>query len=214
MKEIVLELQEEALSSDIDILSLLRKAYLIARKLSLSDFSEWLNFEMNGYPTTCDVPDYRIAYGEIKAWNPYHGWIPVIFDKTTDFHKNEIRDPIASLKSVYDNSEGQHCLYTYSPEANALLSKYSPLTTKFSLFVPNNLIFNVFEQVKNKILDWAIILEENGIEGNDLKFTEEEKNRAINTPVIVNYINNFYSNVIDSQIQQDTIDSKQSHSNI
>ena len=81
MKEIVLELQEEALSSDIDILSLLRKAYLIARKLSLSDFSEWLNFEMNGYPTTCDVPDYRIAYGEIKAWNPYHGWIPVIFDK-------------------------------------------------------------------------------------------------------------------------------------
>lgn len=210
MNEIVLQLQEDALSSDIDILSLVRKAYLISKKLNLTDFSEWLYYEMNGYYGDCDVPDYRIAYGEIKAWNPYHGWIPVVFDKTTDFHKREIRDSIASLKSVYDKSGNKHCMYAFPSEVNTFLSKNAPLTTKYSLFVPNNLIFNIFEQVKNKILDWAIILENNEIKGFDFKFTEEEKERAANTPTIVNYINNFYSDVIDSQIQQDTSGSIQS----
>lgn len=210
MKEIVLQLQEDALSSDMDILALVRKAYLISKKLNLTDFSEWLNYEMNGYYGDCDVPNYRIAYGEIKAWNPYHGWIPVVFDKTTDFHKKEICDSLASLKSVYDKSNNQYCMYAFPSEVNAILSEKAPLTTKFSLFVSNSLIFNIFEQVKNKILDWAIILEDNKIKGYDLKFTEEEKERAVNTPIIVNYINNFYSEVIDSQIQQDTIDSTQS----
>ena len=35
MSGIVIELQRDALSSDSDIISLLRKAYLIARKLDL-----------------------------------------------------------------------------------------------------------------------------------------------------------------------------------
>lgn len=213
MNEIVLQLQQDAMSPNVEILSLLRKAYAISKKLNLADFSAWLYSEMNGYSASIDVPDYRIAYGEIKAWNPYHGWVPVIFDKTTAFHKRDIRDSIASLKSVFDNSKDQYCLYPFPSEINSYLSQYSPLTTKFSLFVSNNLIYNVLEQVRNKILDWAIVLEENGIEGYDLKFTEEEKARAINTPVIVNYINNFYSSVIDSQIQQDTMDSSQSQSN-
>lgn len=38
MKGIVIQLQEEALSNESDILSLLRKAYLIARKLKLQEF--------------------------------------------------------------------------------------------------------------------------------------------------------------------------------
>lgn len=46
---IVIELQQEALSKDTDLLSLLRKAYLVARKLKLKEFEEWINHELNGY---------------------------------------------------------------------------------------------------------------------------------------------------------------------
>lgn len=49
MEGIVLELQREALSSNGDILSLLRKAYIIARKLDLKDFEKWVSCELNGY---------------------------------------------------------------------------------------------------------------------------------------------------------------------
>lgn len=49
MKGIVIQLQEEALSNESDILSLLRKAYLIARKLKLQEFQAWISSEQNGY---------------------------------------------------------------------------------------------------------------------------------------------------------------------
>ena len=42
MDGIVLELQREAMDKNADVESLLRKAYVIARKLKLSDFEEWI----------------------------------------------------------------------------------------------------------------------------------------------------------------------------
>ncbi|MDF1879847.1 hypothetical protein JHD50_00785, partial [Sulfurimonas sp. MAG313] len=40
MKPIVIELQQDALKSDIPVTDLLRKAYVVARKLKLSDFEK------------------------------------------------------------------------------------------------------------------------------------------------------------------------------
>ena len=56
--------------------------------------------------------------------------------------------------------------------------------------------------VRNKILDWALLLEENGIVGIGMTFTDVEKQIAIDTPVINNYINNFYSKVSDVNMKQ------------
>ena len=71
MDGIVIELQREALDESITIEALLRKAYLVAKKLKLKEFEEWINQEQNGYKNA--VPEYRNVGGEIKAWNPYHG---------------------------------------------------------------------------------------------------------------------------------------------
>ena len=49
MGGIVIELQREALDEKISIESLIRKAYLVAKKLKLKEFEEWLNQEQNGY---------------------------------------------------------------------------------------------------------------------------------------------------------------------
>ena len=48
MAKIVIELQHEALKSDFDIMNLLRKAYLVARKLKLQEFEDWVNNEFYG----------------------------------------------------------------------------------------------------------------------------------------------------------------------
>lgn len=71
MSKIVLELQQEAISKESDILNLLRKAYLVARKLKLNEFENWINNELNGYEAMDKLPDYRKVRGEVKAWNPY-----------------------------------------------------------------------------------------------------------------------------------------------
>lgn len=77
MSKIVLELQEEALKSNSDVISLLRKAYLVAKKLKLKDFESWIDNELNGYKDD-NVPIYRGLKGNLKGWNPFHGWLPVI----------------------------------------------------------------------------------------------------------------------------------------
>ncbi len=76
MEGIVLELEREALDENVSIEVLLRKAYLVARKLKLTDFEEWINNEQNGYEG--EGPEYRMIRGEYKALNPYRGWIPVV----------------------------------------------------------------------------------------------------------------------------------------
>ncbi len=55
---IVLELQDLAIGRDNNISDLLRKALLVASKLNLIEFKEWVNSELNGY-TEVGVPDYR-----------------------------------------------------------------------------------------------------------------------------------------------------------
>lgn len=49
MSSVILELQNEMVSSKGSICDLLRKAYIIARKLRVTDFEKWLNNELNGY---------------------------------------------------------------------------------------------------------------------------------------------------------------------
>ena len=105
MGGIVIELQREALDEKISIESLIRKAYLVAKKLKLKEFEEWLNQEQNGYKK--EIPEYRNITGEIKAWNPYHGWIPMILPaKVADIaSRMPIPNSISSLLDVYNSSE-------------------------------------------------------------------------------------------------------------
>lgn len=207
---IVLELQEEALKSNADILSLLRKSSLIARKLDLKDFQEWINNELNGYKKST-VPDYREIRGELKALNPYHGWIPVVApnnEMETMFNTRRIPDSIPSLNSLLSEGHSQLSI-TIPAEMTAYFNRLTDFETVYTIMVPKNAIINIVEQVKNKILDWAITLEENGILGEGLRFTNDEKTKAHSESQIVNYISNFYGEVSDSQIQQGTTNSNQ-----
>ena len=64
MKGIVIELEKEALNEQASVESLLRKAYLVARKLKLEEFEEWINNEQNGYKG--NAPDYRMIMENIR----------------------------------------------------------------------------------------------------------------------------------------------------
>lgn len=165
-------------------MNLLRKAYLVARKLK----------------------------GEVKAWNPYHGWIPVILqndeiDKAISEYL--VSDSIPNLMNVYDNSGGNTAVLQFGASMNQMLSKSCSFGTKYALMIGVNQIYNIMEKTRNIVLDWAITLEENGILGEGLQFTEQEKDIANSTSTINNYTNNIYGNVKDTQIQQDTKDSLQ-----
>jgi hypothetical protein len=206
---IITELQSLAISSDSDVLSLLRKAYLVARKLGLEDFQEWTHKELNGYEDKKDIPEYRRIRGSLKAWNPNYGWVPVVVMED-ELEKSisivVVSNPIPSLVALKDE---ENISYNISAKYTALLSKLYDFETNYSVQLSTNSIINIIELVKNKILDWAIILEENGIMGDNLSFSQEEKTKARNSPQIINYVTNIYGSVSDTQFQQGTDNSSQ-----
>lgn len=212
MGKIVLDLQLEALSKDSDVLNLLRKAYVVARKLKLDEFEEWVNSELNGYKDGNKIPEYRKVKGEVKGWNPYHGWIPMIMkDTETENMISEqlVSDSIPNLKNVYDSANGSNATLQFNAGMNNLLSKLSDFNTKYALMISANQIYNIMERVRNIVLDWSITLEENDILGEGLQFTKREKDIAVSSSTINNYTNNFYGDVRETQIQQDTSESTQ-----
>ena len=142
MGGIVIELQREALDEKISIESLIRKAYLVAKKLKLKEFEEWLNQEQNGYKK--EIPEYRNITGEIKAWNPYRGWIPVILQNDNEKITTHLAsDSLANLLNVYENSENKSAVLRFNPTMNNLLSKCSDFNTKYALIIGTNQIYDI-----------------------------------------------------------------------
>ena len=131
---IVIELQREALDESISIESLMRKAYLVARKLNLKDFEEWISQEQNGYKQ--EVPEYRNIGGEIKAWNPYHGWIPMVLsaDITDLISKTPIPTSISEVQDIYNSSEETVCLSVNGTLTEWLNSNTDFIPTKYRFF--------------------------------------------------------------------------------
>lgn len=209
---IVIELQREALSKDVDLLNLLRKAYLVARKLGLKKFEDWLSHEMNGYGEEDDIPKYRIYHGNVKAWNPYRGWIPIVFESPREqsiLSEHRAKEPIANLVDVYNNSNGKAAMINLPDSINDIFAESVYFPTKYALFIPINFLFSTFESIRNMILDWSITLEETGIVGEGLVFSDEEIKTAKESKVINNYITNIYGNADNTNIQQGTSSSKQ-----
>jgi hypothetical protein len=202
LEGIVIELEKEALDESVSVESLLRKAYLVARKLKLTEFEEWVNKEQNGY--NGEVPDYRMISGNYKAWNPYRGWMPVILTpKMGKFmSKIPLHQSISSLTETYTSNEGS-IQFTLNAEINDFLNRSTDgFETQFAFSTSRSEIYCILSTVRNKILDWALLLEENEIVGEGMTFTDEEKKKAQDAQIINNYTNNFYSDVSDVEMKQ------------
>ena len=199
MSSIVLQLQQELISGNCDLLNALRKAHIIAVKLKLDDFDKWINQEMNGYKAEKDVPNYREVKGILRAYNPYNGWIPVIINNGEIEElicKRRLCDSIFALMELYDS--GNDVVSYLSGELIAILQSISrgPMFQQ-ALFVDRCQVKHIIEQVKDTLLQWTLKLEEMGILGEGLEFTEQEKTIAKD---IIQTVNNYFgaTSVINS----------------
>ncbi|MCJ7602328.1 MAG: hypothetical protein MUO63_12635 [Desulfobulbaceae bacterium] len=107
-KSIITEMQRMAIDRKEDISDLLRKALLVATKLKLHDFRDWIDKELNGYRQG-PVPEYREVTASVWLKNPYHGLIPVVFptQEIADVVCNvQVRDPIGNLLSIVEKQTG------------------------------------------------------------------------------------------------------------
>ena len=79
------QIQNDAIESDGDIGALLRRCRILAQRLGVAEFKEWVVCELEGYPSEEDLPKYRVirtplsfgyfvgAYGRVMK----NGQIPI-----------------------------------------------------------------------------------------------------------------------------------------
>lgn len=186
---IVLQLQELASDSDHDISDLLRKALVVATKLQLSDFKEWVLSELNGYNDLNALPEYRRITGDLRAQNPFHGLIPFIINEPEirELVTNIlVRESVSSVQQLVDSRKDGSICFFFGPEQEAALMRMQGGSARLRpvrVIGPNQLI-SILSAVRTRMLEWALSLEAEGILGDGLSFSEKERNLAMTSKTI------------------------------
>lgn len=210
MESLVLQLQSDCLNAAVSILEVLRKALVVARKLSLTDAQTWIDKELSGYKSGDSPPPYRLVTGQIKARNPYVGWIPVIFQDSREescHSKCFVGQAIGELEDLVKNgSDTFEFPFDSATERSLMEGLDAPFQPTRHL--SRSAIVGVIDAVRNLVLNWCMDLERDGILGEGLTFNTKEKETAAHA----NYTINYHGPVTNSQIQQGSDHSTQSMS--
>lgn len=184
MSSLIIELKANAINSSVSILDLLRQALVVATKLEIKDFEDWIELELNGYTDNQSIPEYRYIQAQLKGLNPYHGWQPVIAgdDETLKFHKELCNHPIgeriSKLVNLVQNTGSSNLCIKLSPKIESLLVASLGGRTPVQLCISSASIKGIIEAVQDIILRWALKLEEDEILGEGMSFSKQEKDIA------------------------------------
>lgn len=195
MGSMVLDLQREIISSDCDIVNALRKAHLIAVKLELEEFDEWISNELNGYSSQKLCPEYRKVHCVLRAFNPYHGWTPTMIDDP-EFEKmiseKRVIQSVSEIITLIENSKNGLYINCSGAELDVFNQMFdNPIPMQFAYHVSTASVADIIEKVKNTLLEWTLRLEKEGIVGENMMFNDNEKEKAKSIP---HTINNYYGN--------------------
>lgn len=194
---IVLELQRLAADKSHDIGDLLRKALIVATKLRIEDFKTWINNELNGYDRREDLPEYRRIPTQLRTVNRWRGGLdPVLFDDP-ELERLLCSVPLPKPISEVDSlARGDQMRFQMSVTAAEMSVFWTYFTGGAEVEVvrvgARTSLISVVEAVRNTVLEWALRLEEQGIVGQGMSFSAEEKTKAMNNPNIhIGSIGNF-----------------------
>jgi hypothetical protein len=218
VSSLVHELQRDALDSAVPVPDLLRKALVVARKLGVGEFAAWAGHELAGYPDDVEAPPYREIRGEVKAYNGYHRrWIAVVVRHRAfadRLARRTTRQSVAALEDLLRGmARGGMLQMPFSDEMVDHLMADGELPFVPTLIVQRTAIAAILDSVRTTVLNWALRLEEDGITGEGMSFSSDERRRAAEQAAAHVYnVNNFHGDVTGAQIQQGTTASAQNQS--
>lgn len=149
-------------SKDITISTLLREAKMIAKKRGETEFVEWINNELKGYEgiSPLDLPKYRQTFCEPYAFNPFHGWQPVMFasnEARVAYTYAPISQSVGSIEETLKNTGDNYLLFS-SSAAIQQVEQNLDIPAKVQLRSSPTVLHNILESVRNAIHEWACSL--------------------------------------------------------
>ena len=175
---IVTELQRDCLDEGKSLISILRKARLIAAKLELTDLSDWIDQETDGYNCSIkEFPYHRKGSGQPKFLNPYRGWCPL--RTSTDWigeqlHTVYLFQPVAELEHMLKNGDETLVISMFAP-LEEIVQQQLPTPMQVGIHFSKAQIVKALDFTRNKTLNWTIELEARGILGEGLTFGQADK---------------------------------------
>lgn len=207
MKSLVLELQADALNSSVSVLDLLRKALVVATKLGVEKFHTWVELELDGY-NRIPIPEYRSIRGQLRAWNPSHGWQVIDAEDCPQYlnalYENlcncQLRQSISELVALSNSKNNELRLQLPFQEESFVVNT---IGTSVKIGISRASIQAIVEAVRTVILRWSLKLQEDGITGEGMTFSQEEKQIAAKHD---------YSSFIQIKIEQTQMQNSSSES--
>ena len=203
------EISSDLVNESADLSNTLRKAKMLSRAIGLPELREWIDFELGGYPELDKVPRYR----QFKPTNvgtfcgPFGSMIKNYVLPTynlptevKEFADNLVFfEGIGELEALAAQAPDSH--RAKWPQEMIIISRDSLRMTGNMILVdayrpiPSHLISGILDQVKNKLLDFVLDLQESNITSEDLS------NHTVKPEIARNiFINNIYGdrNVVAS----------------
>ncbi len=177
---LIQELQLDAADAGVSASNLLRKALIVAAKLGVSDVPEWIDKELSGYRDSDTLPSYRVVHGTVKG-HSLRGWLPAQFptdDLEDTISKKHLYDSVAEIEALR-NKDGM-LVVKFSAEATRLLQEMFSHNSEFVCVLEKTKLDAIIDEIRNRLLRWALALEKAGVRGDGLTFTGAEKQKAHN----------------------------------
>lgn len=183
MPSLVISLQEEALAPDVPVTRLLTKAKAIAAKLGLAATTEWIASELGGYSDVEEVPEYRVIYGNLVYRNLVYGWLPIQpGDEEAEqmFGQRPVTIPVSQMEALVASAgpDKQDVMIGVSAGLANQLRKEIRLNCEIAYHANISQVVRILDAVRQRVLDWALKLETDGILGEGLSFSQDEKARV------------------------------------
>jgi hypothetical protein len=182
MTSIVLELQKEALDTNVELPDLLRKAKFVARKLKINEIEDWINLELDGYYGN-ETPRYRHIQGVPIVNDPIRGDIHFVIENQAiydSFARRNMNNSISELEVLYNHNQKDSpiILPIYPGVMKHFRETFKTNHVPEKLYVTSAVLKNILDSVRNLILEWSLKLEDDGIQGENLTFSPEEEKIA------------------------------------
>ena len=208
-KSLVLELQEMATDRRNDVSDLLRRALVVATKLRLEDFKQWITWELHGYDHTCkEVPEYRLLRATMHVLNPYHGLQPFFMPPELEDSLCDIqfRGPISNVVGTLERQRSEGMTppqFPLTSRQRTFLMQNMELPLEPMRIVSESQFDTLIDAVRSTVLEWSLKLEDEGIVGEGMGFSPEEKERAaVSTQIHIGNFQGVLGDVSQSQVTQ------------
>ncbi|ACT49616.1 AbiTii domain-containing protein [Methylovorus glucosotrophus] len=165
------DIQAASIAQDSDIPTLLRMCKLLAARISHHEFAEWVDRELNGYPSIKELPDYRVV--RVESYGSFIGTfsradklqipVSILPDDIREQYRNAYMGSSISAYTALLSGDISGSVQEAWPVSLAVhhASKLTPEMQCVSAWkeIPIGAIVRLMDSVKTRVLGFAIDLE-------------------------------------------------------